>query len=885
MAKSPQDNEDKKLRLGELLMREGLLSEEQLAQALSVQKKREAYKPLGEICVELKFVSKAQLRRTLKTHRKNIRIGDLLVNLGMISVDQLKEALESQKAKGGKVGEILVEMGFITEASLINALAVQLGVPKIDPELQDIDQRLLDGIGEEFLVKNKVLPAFKEGSTVTAVMSNPLDEEVLRMLSQMFKCKVEPAVALREDILKAIRRHFGGTRKGQKGSIFEKEKKDLIIGDTVLSEEGSDNIVAILDYIVTNAVAERASDIHIEPNETRLRIRYRVDGILRHKTDLPISLAPNLISRIKVLCGLDIAEKRKHQDGRIQARVQDKEIDLRTSVYASVYGENVVIRILHRRSELVDLDSLGLSPVNRDRYQQILDQPAGIILATGPTGSGKTTTLYASLDYLNDGEKAIITVEDPVEYTIEGVVQGQLIPKIGLTYPDFLKSMMRQDPDVIMVGEIRDKEAAAAVIQAALTGHKVLSTFHTDDTTGALLRLMDMGIDTFLISSTVVSVIAQRLVRLLCPYCRQPDIPEEGLLASFGVRDIDPKRYGFCRPVGCVKCGNTGFNGRTAIHELLFLNDPIRDAILARRTSSQIRHIARQEAKLISMREDGFFKATKGITSLEEVLRVVFYNESDQQSARTADDIVRYCKEIEAVGSIGEGAREKLKNGFHKELQDPVSAAEPGPAKGVEGSQPVMDTGAEIDAEQLWPDTDSDSSEKTGEVYRIRFETETIESEIERVEELFKAYQGAVEKMGKGVDSSSLEDFVNFITPVAKDLGSDYVEFCVFVKQDQVKILMEALVPDRAFPFEPRISKETGLRLINYLIPEETVLPARSGSKGARRRREPLVSFLAGKPEPQSTETDGTREEAMPKVSGVYKRQIRELTWGGEQLN
>jgi type IV pilus assembly protein PilB len=870
MAKSPQDNEKKKLRLGELLIREGFMSEEQLEQALSFQKKREGYKPLGEICVELKFVSKAQLRRTLRTYRKNIRIGDLLVNLGMISVDQLKEALKTQKLKGGKLGEVLVEMGFITEASLINALAVQLGVPKIDPDLHDIDQRLLDGIGEEFLVKNKVLPAFKEGRTVTVIMSNPLDEEVLRILSQMFKCKVEPAVALREDILKAIGRHFTGTPQGKRGSIFEQEKKDLVIGDTVISEEGSDNIVAILDYIVTHAVAERASDIHIEPNETRLRIRYRVDGILRHKTDLPISLAPNLISRIKVLCGLDIAEKRKHQDGRIQARVQDKEIDLRTSVYASVYGENVVIRILHRRSELVDIDTLGLSPVNRARYQQILDQPAGIILATGPTGSGKTTTLYASLDYLNDGEKAIITVEDPVEYTIEGVVQGQLIPKIGLTYPDFLKSMMRQDPDVIMVGEIRDKEAASAVIQAALTGHKVLSTFHTDDTTGALLRLMDMGIDTFLISSTIVSVIAQRLVRLLCPHCRKPDVPDEGLLASFGVRSIDPDRFDFCHPVGCTKCGNTGFNGRTAIHELLCLNDPIRDAILSRKTSSQIRHIAREEAKLISMREDGFFKATKGITSLEEVLRVVFYNESDQLSARAADDIVAYCKDEEPSGAAAVSTREALKGSSEGEVRDSI----PAPADG-----------SEKDVEDLLPATEPGSSGPTGEVYRIRFETETIESEIERVEELFKAYQQTVERMGKALDSSSFDDFVDFITPVAKNLESDYVEFCIFVEQDEVKILMEALVPDSTSPSEPRISKETGLRLINYLIPEESVLREKGGSKTGRTRREPLVSFLASKPELQSTEAGLAREEVMPKVSGLYKRQIQELTWRGEPLN
>ncbi len=390
---------------------------------------------------------------------------------------------------------------------------------------------------------------------------------------------------------------------------------------------------------------EGASDVHIEPLEKVLRVRYRIDGILIHKTDLPISMAPSLISRVKVLASLDISERRRHQDGRIEARVMGKEVDLRVSTYACIWGENVVIRLLFRKSALVDLDVLGFSPLNIKKVKKILESPSGIVLVTGPTGSGKTTTLYASLCYLNKMDKKIITVEDPVEYTIEGVVQGKLDSKLGLTHIDFLKSMMRQDPDVLMIGEIRDKIGVEAAIQAALTGHKVFSTFHTDDTTGALLRLMDMGIDTFLISSTVVSVIAQRLIRILCPVCKVPYEPGEDILSSYSIHPVNFKKYTFYKAGGCSTCNNTGYKGRTGIHELLIVNDAIRDAILARKPSGQIRPVARNSANLISMREDGFYKAAQGITSLEEVVRVVFYNESDAQEPRFADELVALCED------------------------------------------------------------------------------------------------------------------------------------------------------------------------------------------------------------------------------------------------
>lgn len=640
-------NPPHKLRIGELLVQEGFITLEQLEEALAVQKSQKVYKPLGEVCVELKLISRSDLNRILRRYRKRIRLGELLLNLGLVSREQLREALEQQQAEEKKLGTILVDQGVITETALVNTLSVQLGIPKIVPDINLIDKALLKSISIAFLRKHNALPAFKQEDMLTVIMADPLNEEAVRNLESAFGCKVKAAIALSKDIQQALNQYEQKMRFGPKGA-GPPPLKDLVIGETNLSQETADNIVEILNYLITNAIMEGASDIHIEPLKESLRVRYRIDGILQHKTDLPIFLAPSLVSRIKVLCELDIAEKRRQQDGRVEARVMDKEIDLRISTYPSVYGENVVIRILHRQTTLIDLDLLGFSPANMARYRDILHYPSGVVLVTGPTGSGKTTTLYASLHYLNDLQHMIITVEDPIEYIIEGVVQGQLNPKLRLSYTDFLKSMMRQDPDVLMIGEIRDRMTAEAVIQAALTGHKVFSTFHTDDTTGALLRLMDMGIDTFLISSTVVLVIAQRLVRVLCPHCRQPYVPDQRMTAAFNICPDGSGQFTFYRARGCARCKETGYKGRTAINELLMVNDAIRDAILARQTSSQIRLIARQKAHLISMREDGFYKATQGITSLEEVLRVVFHNESDFLSPRSAEEVVALCEGKEA---------------------------------------------------------------------------------------------------------------------------------------------------------------------------------------------------------------------------------------------
>jgi type IV pilus assembly protein PilB len=627
--------------LGEILVKEGLITQEQLQHVLELQKSDKLYLPLGELCVSRGLIGRMDLQQVLRKHRKSIPLGELLVNMGLISREQLQEALARQKKKGGKIGEILLEMEAIDETGFVNALSLQLGIPKIIPSVAIIDKKLLNKFNPDFLHQHRIIPAFQEDKRVTLIMANPLDQERIEQLRQLLKCDVFPAVATASEIANAITMYFQKMELGQELQQDE-SVKDLVIAGAEFSGKKEDNIIEIVNFLISNAIMDRATDIHIEPQDGFLRVRFRVDGVMLHKTDLPNAIAPKLINRIKAICGLDLAEKRRHQDGRIQARVMQKEYDLRVSTYAAIWGENVVIRVQSRQSKYVDINQIGFSPVNLQKFISMLNHPSGIILVTGPTGSGKSTTLYASLQYLNKMDRVIITVEDPVEYTIDGVVQANLPNKMKIRYSDFLKAMMRQDPDVLMIGEIRDPEAAEAVIQASLTGHKVLSTFHTEDATGALLRLMDMGIETFLISSTLVSVVAQRLVRVLCDFCKKKGEPSLKALSFFNsIENPESVRNHFFQPGGCIHCNNTGFRGLTGIHEVLMVNDAIRNAILQRSTSSEIRKVARREAGLITMTEDGFYKALKGVTNLDEIIRVVHRDESKGLQQILVSDLVK----------------------------------------------------------------------------------------------------------------------------------------------------------------------------------------------------------------------------------------------------
>ncbi len=634
-----------KMKIGDLMVSEGYITRSQLDEALVLHKSKPDYTPLGQALVELGYLTNPELKEILRTYRRHIFLGELLVNMKLVSENEMRQALEYQsKYKDKKLGQILIERRFITEDDLTDSLSVQFGIPRIIPDVKLIDMKLLRGLNQSFLIKNEFMPIYKEGNTLTVVLSNPLDDETIHILKGFFKCKIETAIATKDEIIRTINHYYTKADAESKGELVQvDERKDLVIGGTDLSKESEDSNVEIVNYIITNALIDNASDIHIEPMENYLRVRYRIDGILQHKTDLPKGLAGPLSSRIKTLCALDLTKKREHQTGRIEAIVMGREIDLSVSTYSSMWGENLLIKIMHRQNALVDLDELGFSPLNKTLYKKLVEHPSGIILATGPAGCGKTTTLYASLCHLNNINKKIITIEDPVEYKIDGIVQGTYDPKGGHDYQELLTSMLRQDPDVLMLGSIHDPQAARGGIQASLMGHKVFSTFHSEDTTGALLYLMDMDIDAFLISSTLVSVVAQRLVRILCPKCKERYTPGSDILGSFNIHSINTDKYSFYTAVGCKHCNKTGFKGRTAIHEVLVVNDAVRDAILDRQLSTQIRAVAREKAGLISLRDDGFYKATKGLTSLEEIIRVVFYNEGDKITSHAADQLVAMC--------------------------------------------------------------------------------------------------------------------------------------------------------------------------------------------------------------------------------------------------
>ncbi len=640
-----------KRRVGELLLQDGLLTRNQLRQAMEIQKTQDRYEPLGEICVGMKWFSRSVLNGFLRKHQKNILLGELLTNVGLVTEKQVEEALETQKSTHEKLGKILVQKGYLTESALISVVSFQLGVPKIIPNPALIDKSLLKGVSQSLLQTHVVLPAFKEGEVLTLIMADPLSEELLRELEGLFRCLIQPAIAPAREILEAIDRCYevSGSKTVADGEDASGGSQDeLIIGGGPLPPGEDANIVQVVHFIIVNAVADGASDIHVDPQDTCVRVRYRIDGMLHHKTDLPLNIAPNIIARIKVLCSLDSDERTKHQDGRVEARILNKEVEIRVSTYPGVHGESVLMRILHRNGTLIDFDSLGFSPANLLRVQRLISVASGVILVTGPTDSGRTMTLYASLNHLNNIGSKIITVEDQVDYTIPGVVHATLDPKTGLSSVDFIKTMMRQDPDILMVGEIRDRQEAAAVIQAALMGRKVFSTFHAEDTIGALLLLMGMGIEPFLISSTVVSVISQRLVRILCPECRKRRQPTQELLDAYHVLPGGLDSLTFYEAQGCEVCRGTGFRGRTAIHEVLEVNDTIKYGVLNRMTAAQIRIEARKTSHLVSLREDCFYKAAHGVTTLEEGLRVAVGHESDDRLSRNAEEIIRLCEEMPA---------------------------------------------------------------------------------------------------------------------------------------------------------------------------------------------------------------------------------------------
>lgn len=555
----------------------------------------------------------------------NKSLEEILIEANLVTPSQLEEARQEAEKFGLSLEDALIKLGFVSEETIASKIAESLSLPYVKLSNYIIDSNVIKLVPEEIARKYKVIPLFMLEDTLTVAMANPRDIVALDEIRLKTKLKyIDVVMAGKTEIENAINQYYGGSESVKtviEGINIEEIRR--VSEDTnpeLLAQIAEETpVIKLVNLLLQEAIKSRASDIHIEPEMNMLRVRYRIDGILYEVYKLPKHVTGLVTSRIKILSGLDIAEKRKPQDGRIRMNLDNREIDIRVSSYPTMYGENLVLRILDKSRVLLKLSDLGLNPQDLEKFNSLIRKPYGIILVTGPTGSGKTTTLYAALSEINSPEINIMTIEDPVEYQIPLLRQTQINPKAGLTFASGLRSILRQDPDVIMVGEIRDLETADIAIQAALTGHLVFSTLHTNDSPGALTRLIDMGIEPFLVSSSVIGVIAQRLVRLICPYCKTEYTPPEAVFKSL---NLEPKReVKFYHGKGCEQCKGTGYSGRKGIFELLLINEEIRKLIVSKASASVIKQTAINQG-MSTLLADGLNKAINGLTTLEEVLRV-----------------------------------------------------------------------------------------------------------------------------------------------------------------------------------------------------------------------------------------------------------------------
>ncbi len=568
----------------------------------------------------------------LKTTQK---LGEILILGGIISREQLTRALEVQRGTTKRIGEILVELGIATELDIATALSKQLGVPfassasgLLHPRREDGLERL---VPEEFARQHFVLPISRHLNSLTVACVDPLDLITMDNLNRISRCEVNPVVTTRADLEQAITQFYGADSMLEKaiGESYElkapeqaqaREKDELNL-DRLREVAEEAPVIRLVDLIIRKAIKERASDIHIEPFEDRISLRYRIDGVLMEISPPARTLHPAIVSRIKILCKMDIAEKRLPQDGGFMMTMEGRSVDFRVSTIPAIYGEKVVIRILDKPIELLDLGRLGFSPEALEIVRKAIHNPWGLILLTGPTGSGKSTTLYAALNEIKSPERNILTIEDPVEYRLDGVTQVQVKPGIGLSFAAGLRAFMRQDPDIIMVGEVRDLETAEICLRAALTGHLVFTTLHTNDAPSAVSRLMDIGIPAYLLPGTVRVVVAQRLLRRLCDQCKEAYEPLEEIRRRFGI--AEELLY---RPKGCEHCASTGYRGRVGAYEVMGLTRELQD-LLAKGSPSHAIKDAAVASGMVTMWEDGLRKVRQGITSLEELEAVVLLDQ------------------------------------------------------------------------------------------------------------------------------------------------------------------------------------------------------------------------------------------------------------------
>jgi general secretion pathway protein E/type IV pilus assembly protein PilB len=554
-----------------------------------------------------------------------VSLGEVLIKKGFVTREQVAQANASRQSAGDRLDKILMQLGFLAEDDLLKVLSEQFAIPVVDLAAETVDAALLKTMPAKLIHRRRVFPYARRGQTLVTATADPYDVHAMDELRTITGMNVEPVLAGSREINTMIKRYFG-VGGAAIDEMLEGERQEIQNLDEISAEDRDlvqqaqeATVVKLVNEILREAINDRASDIHIEPYEDDLSIRYRIDGVL-HTTNMPPQIKrfqSAIISRIKIMSSLNIAEKRLPQDGGFKIRHEGRDIDIRVSVLPSVYGEGVVLRILDKSSVLLRLTDLGMDETTYDRFQSLITRPHGIILVTGPTGSGKTTTLYSALNTIVSDQIKVITVEDPVEYRLNGVNQIQVHPHIGLTFAAGLRSILRHDPDVIMIGEIRDLETAEAAIQAALTGHLVFSTLHTNDACSAATRLIDMGVEPYLVASSVEGVMAQRLVRSICPNCREPYTADAKDLPDDFKYNGETLYHG----VGCRACKNTGLKGRLGLYELALLSDDMRRAIMERESSGNLNKIARKEG-MLTLREDGWSKVRQGLSTPEEVLRV-----------------------------------------------------------------------------------------------------------------------------------------------------------------------------------------------------------------------------------------------------------------------
>lgn len=559
-------------------------------------------------------------------NRKKLRLGDLLVNSGVITAEELQKGLELQKGSGRKLGETLVDEGLATEENIARALSNQLRYDMVDLQNVEISEDILNLVPANVLKKYKMLPfeySPDNMNVLRVAMSDPMDMAAMDDVNIITNLQVEPVVATMRSVMLAIDRYYGQAEVNSALEEYAKEKESQVVEQEDMYSEDVNNspIVQLVKGMIEQAVRQRASDIHIEPMERQVRIRYRIDGALYEKATYNIRLLPAMVARVKIIGGMDISEKRKPQDGRITQVVDRREFDIRVSILPTVYGEKIVMRLTSKNALTKEKSQLGLSPDELKKFDHILQNPHGILLVTGPTGSGKSTTLYTALSELNKEDVNIITVEDPVEANIDGINQVQVNNKANLTFASALRSILRQDPDIIMIGEIRDQETATIAVQASITGHLVVSTLHTNSAASTITRLADMGIEPYLIADSTIGVIAQRLVRRLCPECKRAKKANADELEMLMMKQgTDLTIY---EPCGCPKCDGTGFRGRIGVYEIMEVTQPLKTIISKNGSAEEIKEKALEEG-MHTLRMSAARYVLDGITSVQEMMRVSF---------------------------------------------------------------------------------------------------------------------------------------------------------------------------------------------------------------------------------------------------------------------